>query len=306
MPLISPKQNISPVFYPGDKWRVNPVMGDALHTLPENWPNFDSLVTEDDEPVDNIFSEKQQRLLTESLYSSREKLGQDKPFLTLANVGVFYALNKPAIVPDVLVSLDVKMPHDVWRKSNRCYFVSKYGKPPEVAIEIVSNLKGKETGTKFKDYATAKVRYYVIFDPENQLKKGVLRVYELHNKDYVEKTDNWLSEINLGLALWEGYFEDKHDIWLRWCDSESQLVLTGAENSEKQRIAKEKAQKQAEQECLAKEQAQKQAEQECMAKEQAQQQAKQERLAKEQAQQHVERLASQLRAMGIDPDKLSE
>ena len=184
MPLSSPEQtqNLPPVFYTENKWRVARASHELL-SLPENWPNFDSLVTEDDEPVDNIFSEKQQRLLIDSLYSSRQRLGQDKPFLALANVGLFYAPNKPPIVPDVLVSLDVKMPHDVWRKSNRSYFVSKYGKPPEIAIEIVSNLKGKETGAKFKDYAVAQVRYYVVFDPENRLKKGVLRVYELHKKN---------------------------------------------------------------------------------------------------------------------------
>jgi len=34
---------------------------------PELWPEVEHLVTEDDTPVDNIFSEKQQRLLTESL-----------------------------------------------------------------------------------------------------------------------------------------------------------------------------------------------------------------------------------------------
>ena len=33
-------------------------------------PNIDHLITEDDEPVDNIFSEKQQRLLTDPLFSS--------------------------------------------------------------------------------------------------------------------------------------------------------------------------------------------------------------------------------------------
>ena len=33
-------------------------------------PDISGIITEDDEPVDNIFSEKQQRLLTESLNSS--------------------------------------------------------------------------------------------------------------------------------------------------------------------------------------------------------------------------------------------
>ena len=39
----------------------------------EYLPDYDQFVTEDDAPVDNFFSEKQQRLLTEPLYSARKK-----------------------------------------------------------------------------------------------------------------------------------------------------------------------------------------------------------------------------------------
>jgi hypothetical protein len=39
--------------------------------LPDNWDDIiANLVTEDDEPVGSILSEKQMRLLTEPLYSS--------------------------------------------------------------------------------------------------------------------------------------------------------------------------------------------------------------------------------------------
>ena len=53
----------------------------------EYLPDYDQFVTEDDAPVDNFFSEKQQRLLTEPLYSARvaERLG--RPLLAAANVG---------------------------------------------------------------------------------------------------------------------------------------------------------------------------------------------------------------------------
>ena len=50
-------------------------------------PCVDHIVTEDDTPVDNIFSEKQQRLLTEPLYSSWTP---GRLFLAAANVGLFY------------------------------------------------------------------------------------------------------------------------------------------------------------------------------------------------------------------------
>jgi hypothetical protein len=50
-------------------------------------PNIDHIVTEDDIPVDNMFSEKQQRLLAEPLYSSWTGPGEGRPFVVAANVG---------------------------------------------------------------------------------------------------------------------------------------------------------------------------------------------------------------------------
>ena len=52
---------------------------------PEQWPGFENLVTEDDTPVDNVFSEKQQILLTQTLYDSWSV----RPFVALANVGAY-------------------------------------------------------------------------------------------------------------------------------------------------------------------------------------------------------------------------
>jgi hypothetical protein len=90
--------------------------------------DISDLVIEDDTPVDNIIAEKQQRLLTEPLYSAQGLFNQ-RPFLASANVGVFYALRRPAIVPDVFLSLDVETPQDFSQKKNRTYFVWEFGKP---------------------------------------------------------------------------------------------------------------------------------------------------------------------------------
>lgn len=146
--------------------------------VPEE-PSIKHLVTEDDTPVDNIFSEKQQRLLTEPLYSSWAGPGEERSFLALANVGLFYGLHEPPLVPDVLLSLDVQAPADPWPKANRSYFLWEYGKPPEVVIEIVSNREGEEAGRKLETYTRIGIPYYVIFDPLEQLDLGVLQVYQL-------------------------------------------------------------------------------------------------------------------------------
>ena len=99
-------------------------------------PDLTHIITEDDTPVDNIFSEKQQRLLSESLNLSWKP---GTPFIAAANVGIFYALHEPPIVPDMFLSLDVQVMEDMWKKENRSYFIWEYGKPPEMAVEIVSN-----------------------------------------------------------------------------------------------------------------------------------------------------------------------
>ena len=76
--------------------------GPPLYRLdPEDIPNLDELVTEDDSPVDSIFTEKQQRLLTERLYSPWAAPVEGGAFLALANVGWFYKYREPPLVPDV-------------------------------------------------------------------------------------------------------------------------------------------------------------------------------------------------------------
>src|SRR2546422_9752072 len=98
-------------------------------------PDIQSLITEDETPVDNLPSEKQQRLLTEPLYSCWAGPGQGRPFLAAANIAIFEAGNE-TVVPDVFLSLDVEIAEDWWAKAHRSYFLWEFGKPSEVVIEI--------------------------------------------------------------------------------------------------------------------------------------------------------------------------
>ncbi|OGO41429.1 MAG: hypothetical protein A2Z04_01095 [Chloroflexi bacterium RBG_16_57_9] len=201
---------------------------------PEDLPNIDNLVTEDDTPVDNLFSAKQQRLLVESLYSSWAGPGEGRPFLADSNVGVFYSVREPPLVPDAFLSLDVRAPADPWPKRNRSYFIWEYGKPPDVVIEVVSNREGKEAGRKKRLYERMGVIYYVIYDPLEQLGPERLQVFELHAGVYVAIDPPWLPEAGLGLQVWHGVYQDMEDDWLRWYDREGNIILTGAERAEQE------------------------------------------------------------------------
>jgi Uma2 family endonuclease len=198
---------------------------------PDLQPNIDDLVIEDDTPVDNFLSAKLQRLLVEILYSSWASLGMDRPFLADADIGLFWAVGQPPIVPDVFLSLDVEVPQDFREKRHRTYLLWEIGKSPEVVIEIVSNRVGNELGRKLETYARLGVAYYVVFDPLRQLGDEPLRVLGLHEGRYAPLTEPWLEQVGLGLTLWEGSFEGLTTTWLRWCDRDGNLLPTGAERA---------------------------------------------------------------------------
>jgi Uma2 family endonuclease len=197
-------------------------------------PDASQLVTEDDTPVDNFASEKQQRLLVTSVYSSL----QNQTFLAATNVGIYHTDGQPPIVPDVFLSLDVQVPQNWWEKQNRCYMLWKFGKPPEVVIEIVSNKEGDELGSKLKTYEHMRASYYVVYDPTQQLSEQALRIYEIRGRRYFETSETWLEQVGLGLTLWQGEFEGRQDMWLRWCYQDGTLLETGDERA---KVAEQRA-----------------------------------------------------------------
>ncbi|NEO83313.1 MAG: Uma2 family endonuclease [Spirulina sp. SIO3F2] len=243
---------------------------DSTQKLPTELPpepDISHLVLEDETPVDNLIQEKLQRLLVQCLYSAYQP---DQPFLAMADVGIFFSVNQPAIVPDVMLSLGVEVSPDWQEKKHRSYLVWEFGKVPEVVIEIVSNRKGNELTRKLMDYAQMGIVYYAVFDPLQQLSTQMLQAYSLQAGQYQPLSQAQFPSLGLGLTVWEGMFEGKqYDRWLRWCDADGNLLLTGVERAEAadQRAA------------------------------QADERAEQERL-------RAEQLAAKLRELGINPETI--
>ena len=195
---------------------------------------IEHMVTEDDTPVDNWFSEKQRRLLTHPLYASWQGPGEGRPFIAASAVGVFRSPLEPPLVPDVFLSLDVQLPQDWWSKPNRVYAIWEYKKPPDIVIEVVSNRVGGEAGGKLDRYASFGVPCYVIFDPHDHLKSGMLSAFERNAAGlYAPCSLAPLPVAGLSLKLWRGVFEGREDTWLRWHDDSGELILTGAERAER-------------------------------------------------------------------------
>jgi Uma2 family endonuclease len=226
-----------------------------------------------------MLSEKQQRLLTEPLYSSWDA---GRPFLATANVGLFYAVRQPPLVPDALLSLDVEVPGDFFAKEHRSYFLWEFGKPPEAVVEIVSNTEGGETTDKMLNYAQIGILYYAIYDPALEVQTEPLRVFVLRDKSYAPCSAEWLPVLGLGLKLWQGPFENWETVWLRWCDRQGRVIPTGAERADQERRWTDEQRQRADQE---------------------RDRADQKRERADQAHLRAEQLAAQLRALGITPDE---
>jgi Uma2 family endonuclease len=281
------------------------------------------LVIEDDVPVDNFQSELQQRLLVEPLYSAE---ALPAPFLAAANVGLFYKLKGEPIVPDMMLSLGVQRAADFSQRQNRSYFVWEFGKVPDLAIEVVSNQEGNELSLSRKAqqegktckktiYAQIGVPYYVVFDPLQQIQAemddALLRIWTISPLGYSELGSGltetgqfiWLERIGLGLALWEGPFEEEIPrLWLRWCDQTGQVIPTGAEGQAQARQQAEAERQRADLEQQRAETERQRAEAERQRADLEQQRAETERQRAEAECQRAEQLAARLRALGLDPE----
>lgn len=55
----------------------------------------------------------------------------------------------------------------------------------------------------------------------------------MSGKRYKPIDPKWIEELGLGLTLWEGEYLGISDNWLRWCDRDGKVLLTGQESAER-------------------------------------------------------------------------
>lgn len=88
-----------------------------------------------------------------------------------------------------------------------------------------------------------RVPHYIVYSRYTQQ----LRYFKLEGGRYQEQPLQrssphiWLSDLEIGLSIWEGEFEDVPGHWLRWCDQAGNWLLT---DTEQERLEKEQAQAQ--------------------------------------------------------------
>lgn len=163
------------------------------------------------------------------------------------------------------------------------YVVWQEGVNPFVVVELLSPGTEKEDlgltlreinqpPTKWEVYEQIlRVPYYVVFDRYTDIFKAFVLTGDRYVEQDLTQPKLWIEGLQLGLGLWQGFYQGLERQWLRWFDANGQWMPTPVE------------------------QEQRQVEQEKLRAEQERQRAEQER-------QRAERLVAQLRSLGIEPD----
>ena len=264
----------------------------TMYDLPSEFPEEPGLPDE--------FHDLQPQLLSRTLTLSAYQ--RDRWF-TGSDLNLYYDVHHPLWHkrPDWFLALDVPRLYE-GRDLRRSYVVWQEGQAPTVAIEFLSPRTEREDLGRFynpQDQVAAapaaesnlsadatlpgklevyerylRVPHYLVYSRYSQK----LRYFKLVGTRYEEQPLNakpplvWLDDLEIGLGVWSGEFEGIPAHWLRWCDAAGQWLLTDTERAEQR------------------------AEIEQLEKDEARQRA-------DTAQERAERLAAQLRALGVEPDQ---
>jgi Uma2 family endonuclease len=198
-------------------------------------------------------------------------------------------------VPRLYDEVDLRLSYVVWQEGINPFVVVELLSPgtekedlgerrseklPVASSELTGNGQGMPPESedkpprKWEVYEQIlHVPYYVVFSRYTDRLRG-FRLQGAHYEELeLPEPRVWMSELELGLGLWQGEYQGIERLWLRWYDAGGNWVPTEAEQ-ERQRAEQER------------------------------QRAEQEQRRAEQAESQLESLMQRLRDSGIDPDTL--
>jgi len=270
------------------------------------FPDHTQLPESDGTFVKNFQEHPQSILLTDPIEPVLENIHPDRQYCIGQDCGIYWRLTEPlergAESPDWFYVPNV--PPTFNGQVRRSYVLWQELIPPLIVLEFVSgdgreerdrtplSRGGEGTGKPGKFWIYEQVirpAFYGIYE----VSKASVEMYYLIAGQYQllpanERGHYPISPLGVELGIWQGQYQNLELPWLRWWDNQGNLLLTGWETTEQESQRAERAELQLQEESQRAERAELQVEQECQRTEQERQRA--------------ERLAAQLRAMGIEPE----
>ena len=198
--------------------------------------------------VKNFQEHPQSILRTESIRPTLEALHPDKQYCIGQDSGIYWRLTDPpqrgAEAPDWFYVAGV--PPMLDGKGRRSYVLWIEVVAPLIAIEFVSGNGSEERDNtspfesesakagKFWVYEQAiRIPFYAIYEVE----KAAVEVYAMKGNGYQKCEPNErghypIEPMGVELGIWEGLYGNQTLPWLRWWDSQGNLLLDGNERAE--------------------------------------------------------------------------
>ena len=218
--------------------------------LPSPFPDHTKLPEEDGTFVKNFQEHPQSIILTDSIGSVLQRLHPDGQYAIGQDCGIYWRETDPqekgAEAPDWFYVPNV--PPRLGNQIRRSYVLWREFMAPMIALEFASGDGSQERDTTPLSYSEVesaprpgkfwvyerivRIPYYGIYE----INSGRLEVYSLNNGFYQQLLPNSrghypIAPMGVELGLWQGSYQNQTMLWLRWWDSEGNLLLTGTERA---------------------------------------------------------------------------
>lgn len=220
------------------------ILAPPIESIFTSLPDHTQLPESNGTFVKNFQERPQSSLLTDSIRPVLQRLHPDDQYCIGQDCGIYWRLTDPPekgaespdwfYVPNVppLLNGQVRRSYVLWQE-----YVA-----PLIALEFVSGNGSEERDTtpvtgKFWVYEQAiRIPFYGIYE----VTKAQVEVYHLVDGRYERVNANErghypITPIGMELGIWQGRYENAELPWLRWWDSEGNLLLTGDEQVEQER-----------------------------------------------------------------------
>lgn len=236
----------------------------TMYDLPSEFPEEPGLPDE--------FHDLQPQLLSRTLQLNNYAR---QNYFTASDLNVYYYVKRPLWHkrPDWFLAVDV--PRMFEGDLRRSYVLWQEGPPPHVVVEFLSegtekddlgrfwekkettgrslkpvNEKTFKTPGKLEVYERyLRVPHYIVYSRHS----GMLRYFKLQGSHYEEQVLSegncriWIDDLQIGLGVWEGEFDEALDSWLRWCTKEGKWLLTDTEEAQQAEKEAQQAEEEAQQ-----------------------------------------------------------
>jgi Uma2 family endonuclease len=211
-------------------------------TAPPTLPNHLELPCRDGVPVRDAIEPPQGALLTETVSPLLGQLYPGDQFFIGQDVGIYWRLDEPRLrgakSPDWYLVTEV--PHLLDGEFRRSYVMWQEQRSPVIVLEFAPSDSTEEHDRapeqgKFWVYENRiRPSYYGIFWTD----RAELEMYQHTGRKFKRLKPNRrkhypIAPLSLELGLWEGRYDNADTTWLRWWDSQGNLLPTNGERAER-------------------------------------------------------------------------